>query len=73
MAVINFVTNPLYMAHVLGLPWHTFYPGILRNLLSCGMLILLFGSFVEGVYAGHLGRAYRLHPDLHGRSGRRST
>ena len=47
MAVINFVTNPLYMAHVLCLPWHTFYPGILRNLLSCGMLILLFGAFVR--------------------------
>ena len=42
MAVINFGTNPLYMAHVLHLPWWTFYPGILRNLLSCVMLTLTF-------------------------------
>lgn len=42
MAVINFITNPLYMAHVLQLPWWTFYPGILRNLVSCAALTLLF-------------------------------
>lgn len=42
MAVINFGTNPLYMAHVLHLPWWTFYPGILKNLLSCGVLTFVF-------------------------------
>ena len=42
MFVINFITNPLYMAHVLGLPWHTFYPGIVRNVLSCLTLTLVF-------------------------------
>ena len=42
MAVINFGTNPLYMAHVLHLPWWTFYPGILKNLVSCGVLTLVF-------------------------------
>lgn len=39
---INFVSNPLYMAHVLQLPWRTFYPCIARNVLSCAALTLLF-------------------------------
>ncbi|MCR4805821.1 MAG: lipopolysaccharide biosynthesis protein [Clostridia bacterium] len=42
MAIINFGTNPLYMAHVLGLPWHTFYPNIIRNVISCGVLVAAF-------------------------------
>ncbi len=42
MSVINFVTNPLYMAHVLKLPARTFYPDILRNVLSCGALLLIY-------------------------------
>ncbi|MBP3637746.1 MAG: lipopolysaccharide biosynthesis protein [Clostridia bacterium] len=42
MFVINFVTNPLYMAHVLQLPWWTFYPNILRNVLSCAVLVAVF-------------------------------
>lgn len=42
MMVINFITNPLYMAHVLELPWWTFYPAILRNLVSCGVLVVVF-------------------------------
>lgn len=42
MMVINFLTNPLYMAHVLEMPWWTFYPSILRNLLSCAVLTAVF-------------------------------
>jgi O-antigen/teichoic acid export membrane protein len=42
MCVINFVTNPLYMAYVLHMPPGTFYPDILRNVLSCGVLTALF-------------------------------
>lgn len=42
MWVIDFVTNPLYMAHVLGMPWHCFYPNILKNLASCAVMLLLF-------------------------------
>ncbi len=42
MSFINFVSNPLYMAHVLELPARTFYPDILRNVLSCGAMTLLF-------------------------------
>lgn len=39
---INYVSNPLYMAHVLNVPKGTFYPGIVRNVLSCGAMTLLF-------------------------------
>lgn len=42
MLTINLITNPLYMARVLQLPWHTFYPGIVRNLISCGALLALY-------------------------------
>ena len=42
MIIINFITNPLYMAHVLEQPWWTFYPAILRNLVSCGVLVVVF-------------------------------
>ena len=40
--LIDFVSNPLYMAHVLHEPWWTFYPGILQNLLSCGLMTAVF-------------------------------
>ena len=42
MMFINFITNPLYMAHVLNLPRGFFYPVILKSLFSCGMLSGLF-------------------------------
>lgn len=42
MAVINFITNPLYMAHVLKVPLGTFYPDIIRNALSCMALTAVF-------------------------------
>ncbi len=42
MMGINFVTNPLYMAHVLDMPWWTFYPSILKNLFSCAVLCAVF-------------------------------
>ncbi len=45
MAVINFVTNPLYMAYVLKMPWWTFYPGIIRNVIACGALTFVFKAF----------------------------
>ncbi len=34
--------NLLYMAHVLNLPWYTFYPNVCRILLSCAIMCLLF-------------------------------
>lgn len=52
MCVINFVTNPLYMAHCLHVPLGTFYPDILRNVLSCGALTLLF-SLLARLFAPH--------------------
>lgn len=39
---INFVSNPLYMAHVLHQPLWTFYPQIVRNVISCALLTGLF-------------------------------
>ncbi|MGN0169699.1 MAG: lipopolysaccharide biosynthesis protein [Lachnospiraceae bacterium] len=45
MAVINFITNPLYMAHVLNVPWYTFYSNIVRNVISCFMLTISFKCF----------------------------
>ncbi len=42
IAFINFVSNPLYMAHVLALPKGTFYPEIIRNVVSCGVLTAVF-------------------------------
>ena len=38
MSFINFVSNPLYMAHVLELPAGTFYPDIIRNVFSCAVI-----------------------------------
>ena len=52
MMVINFVTNPLYMAHVLELPLKTFYPEILRNVLSCACLTAVF-RLLTSVYQPH--------------------
>ncbi len=49
MMVINFVTNPLYMAHVLKLPLHTFYPDIIRNTLACLILTAVF-RWLSGFY-----------------------
>ncbi len=42
MMVINFVTNPQYMAHVLEVPWWTFYPSIIRNVMACAVLTAVF-------------------------------
>lgn len=50
MAVINFVTNPLYMAKVLDVPLKTFYPDIIRNALACLILTAVFKWF-SGFYS----------------------
>ena len=42
MMFVNFVSNPLYMAHILGYKWWYFYPNILRNVISCGILCVVF-------------------------------
>lgn len=42
MCVINFITNPLYIAHVLNLPKATFYPEIVRNLVSVSAMTIAF-------------------------------
>lgn len=45
MSVINFITNPLYMAYSLKLPWHIFYPNIIKNVISCLVLSIAFKGF----------------------------
>ena len=42
MMIINFITNPLYIAHVLKLPALSFYPEIIRNVISCGLMTVVF-------------------------------
>lgn len=41
MCIINFIFNPLYMAYVLKVPLKTFYPCIMKNLVSCGLLCIV--------------------------------
>ncbi len=41
MNVINLISNPLYSAHCLGVHYSTFYPQIVRNILSCGLCCLI--------------------------------
>lgn len=45
-AVTGYITNPLYMAHVLQVPWYTFYPGLLRSLLSGCVMAAVFRRMV---------------------------
>lgn len=42
MFAINYITNPLYMAHALRVSWWTFYPGIIRHTVACAVLVILF-------------------------------
>lgn len=52
MCFINFVSNPLYMAHVLELPAGTFYPDIVRNVISCGVMTLCLAG-LSRLYTPH--------------------
>ncbi len=45
-AFIHLIPHPLYMAHVLHQPWHTFYPNIIMSLLSGAAMCLVF----KGLY-----------------------
>lgn len=49
MIFINFVTNPLYMSYALKVPYWTFYPCLLRNILSCFVVTLIF-KFLSTLY-----------------------
>lgn len=52
MIIINFITNPLYMAHALHMKKSTFYPNILRNVMSCAALTCLF-LLLSKLYVPH--------------------
>lgn len=49
MMIINFITNPLYMAHVLKVPLKTFYPDIIRNALASLVLTAVF-HWISRIY-----------------------
>ena len=40
--VINFIAHPVYMCYLLKISWKTFYPTMLRNLLSCAAILAVF-------------------------------
>ncbi len=42
MTVIHLITNPLYISHILGVPFTTFYPDIIRNVCACLALLGVF-------------------------------
>lgn len=42
MLIINGITNPIYMSYCLKVKWYTFYPELIKHVLSCGILTLLF-------------------------------
>lgn len=47
MGFINLVINPLYMAHILDVPYKTFYPEIFRGLISCAVLVFVYKGLSE--------------------------
>ena len=49
MSFVNLVTNPMYMAKVLGLRFRAFYPNILRNLISCFILVFVLGLLGKAI------------------------
>ncbi len=50
MSVINFITNPIYMAKCLKFPWYTFYPNIIRNVISCVVIVVCFNLMTKIYY-----------------------
>ena len=49
MLLIHGVSNPLYTAKCLDLPWHTFYPELLRHVLSCGIMTVAFSIVSKAI------------------------
>ena len=46
---VSFIFNPIYMAHCLGIAWHTFYPPIVRTILSCATCCLSFSIIAKAI------------------------
>ncbi len=42
MLFINLVTNPLYMTHCLKIKWFTFYPSLIKTVISCMAMTFVF-------------------------------
>lgn len=47
MVFISFVSNPIYMARCLGIPWHSFYPTLIRAMVACAACCVAFGAVVR--------------------------
>lgn len=50
--IIHLIPHPLYMAHVLKVPWYTFYGSILKNLASCMLMCIVF-TLMKNIYIPH--------------------
>ena len=42
MLFINLVTNPLYMTYCLKIKWFTFYPPLIKTVISCASMVIVF-------------------------------
>ena len=42
MTAVNFIAHPLYASHCMGLNWKTFYPVIVRGIISCAAMVFIF-------------------------------
>lgn len=47
MVFISFVSNPIYMAKCLEMPWHSFYPTLIRAMVACAACCIAFGVVVR--------------------------
>lgn len=47
MLSINFITNPIYMAHCLKTRWFEFYPTLFRHVLACGILTMTLSALTR--------------------------
>ena len=49
MLITNFITNPLYMSYALKVPYWTFYPCLIRNIISCIAITIMF-KLISNIY-----------------------
>lgn len=47
MTAINLIFNPIYMTRCLGIPWYTFYPELIRHILSCVLMTVAFSGIAR--------------------------
>lgn len=47
MVFISFVSNPIYMARCLGMPWYSFYPTLIRAMAACVVCCVAFSAVAQ--------------------------